>query len=108
MLTLNSIVVLALQDLTVTMTCLWSMPFKKKTKKTKTKKKTNKENKNTELFNVFVFLLCFVFVFVFLEGLDHKQVIVTFNGITLLSTGERCLFYHVVSSANYLHAQLLL
>ena len=100
MLTLNSIVVLALQDLTVAMTCLWSMPFKKKAKRQnkKKKEKKKKENKNTELFIVFFFL----------EGLDHKQVIVTFNGITLLSTGERCLFYHVVSSANYLHAQLLL
>ena len=105
MLTLNSIVVLALQDLPVAMTCLWSMPFKKKAKKKKTKKKQRKQKHCTVQF-FFFFLFCFCFLF--LEGLDHKQVIVTFNGITLLSTGECCVCYHVVSSANYLHAQLLL
>ena len=57
MLTLNSVIVLALQDLTVTMTCLWSMPFKKEAKRQNKKKnkKKKKENKNTELFIVFVF-----------------------------------------------------
>jgi len=76
-------------------------------KKDQKNKKNKKQTKKTKTLNCSMFLF-FCFVFVFLEGLDHKQVIVTFYGITLLSTGERCLFYHVVSSANYLHAQLLL
>ena len=97
MLALNSIVVLALQDLTLMMTSLWSMPFQNKNNNNKNK--TNKKKAKT--------LKCFVFL-LFFKGLDHKQVIVTINGITLLSTGERCVCYHVVSSANYLHAQLLL
>ena len=69
----------------------------------KQKQQQQKQNKQKKAKT----LKCFVFL-LFFKGLDHKQVIVTINGITLLSTGERCVCYHVVSSANYLHAQLLL